>query len=215
MRRISTRATLGTAVLISAVFIAGLAAAITMDPERQEAADGTTLLVTAGATGNPGPTDTVPSLLSEASSTTAPTPTAPAVPPAFIPPPSSPPAPVVTTVVTAPLSTTSTTVRVTTTTPGTIPSAGRSVSLTPTSGTRRTEILVRGTGCLTAGSETSVGLAIHNPAGELIDGDGSLARPDGTWQIPIYISRDPGVYTVRATCRLGSQGNTPMSSTSR
>jgi hypothetical protein len=67
---------------------------------------------------------------------------------------------------------------------------------------RTTCSAVRGDGC--QGPEYGVGLAIRDPSGQEIDGDGGLAQPDGTWQLEEHFGhyRAAGTYTFEAGCNV-------------
>ena len=214
MRRISTRATFGTAALISVVLAGGVVAAVTREGTSDQSASRMATLVETGGqpvAGDVAPAAIVPTTAAPMASTTTTTITttttaraaAGAVTAPFVAPVEQPPiTSAATTIVTTP-PTTATTVPPTTTTAA----AAQTVSVTPSSGDRRTMIWVRGTGCV--GTDTGGSLAIYDPSGVLTDGDGGGAQPDGSWQVPIYINRDPGVYKIQASC-VHARSTTPL-----
>ena len=111
-----------------------------------------------------------------------------------------------TTTTTAPVVVTTTTAKPTTTTapkPTTTTTAkpAKSFSISPTSGGVNTPVVAKGTGC--TGADPGVQIYISDPSGQVVNGDGGAAMPDGTWQVPANFGGTgmaPGKYKYEAKC---------------
>src|SRR5688500_20008111 len=80
-----------------------------------------------------------------------------------------------------------------------------SFEMTPTSGPAGTLVKTSGSGC--QGENYGVGIHIHDPSGQPVDGDGSATQPDGTWTLEFHMGHyqaGPGKYTIRPVCMNGA-----------
>ena len=75
---------------------------------------------------------------------------------------------------------------------------GRTVTVTPGQGAGA--YTVSGTGC--TGADAGAGMYFYDPDGQMVNGDGGAAMPDGTWAVPVYMPQGagPGPFTVKAFC---------------
>jgi hypothetical protein len=75
---------------------------------------------------------------------------------------------------------------------------GRTVTVTPGQGVGA--YTVSGTGCL--GPDAGAGMYFYDVDGQLINGDGGSAMPDGTWAVPVVMPQGagPGLVTIKAFC---------------
>lgn len=80
-----------------------------------------------------------------------------------------------------------------------------SFEMPPTSGPAGTLVKTFGGAC--QGESYGVGIYIHDPSGERVDGDGSSTQPDGTWTLEFHMGHyqaGPGKYTIRPVCMNGA-----------
>ena len=114
----------------------------------------------------------------------------------------------------APAPTTTTVKRTTTTT---AKAAARSFTISPASGGNNTAVEAKGTGC--TGPNAGVAIYEYNPSGQMTDGDGAAALPDGTWRVPMNFYAPPGTpagrykYAAKCTWDGGSFSYAPQSFT--
>ncbi|HEX4980001.1 MAG TPA: hypothetical protein VFV35_08045 [Acidimicrobiales bacterium] len=173
------RTRLVAAVAVGVVLLGGLAAAAVVDGDGD--GDDREVGVRAG-----GPaTSTTSTTSTTTTSTTIAVATSPPPPPTSVAPPM-----VTTTMVTTTMVTT------------TVPPAP-SFAIEPSAGPARAKVRAFGTGCLAPdGGVTGVSLTFFDPSGQPATGDGTSARPDGSWEHEFgFPAGAPGDWTIEAACR--------------